>query len=89
MASRIVGEWKEQRRERELIADCDNRKLYAQQLLCQQIGRDHEQGLMECLEETGWGLQQVNIVVGTRSVKTEKWNEAMEKLVMPKAVYMG
>jgi len=41
----------QQRRERDLIADCDNRKLYAQQLLCQQIGRDLEQRLMECLEE--------------------------------------
>ena len=46
-----------------------------------------EQGLTECLEVTGLGLQRVNIVVGTKSVITEKWNEAMAKLAMPKAAW--
>jgi hypothetical protein len=29
----------------------------------------------------------VNIVIGTKSVITEKWNEAMAKLAMPKAAW--
>ena len=48
-----------------------------------------EQGLTECLEGTGWGLQRVNIVVGTKSVNVEKWNDAMAKLAMPKATWDG
>jgi len=49
-----------------------------------------EQGLTECLEGTGWGLQRVYIVVGTESVNVEKWNEAMAKLAIIAAKgYMG
>ena len=35
----------------------------------------------------GMGTQRVNIVVGTKSINTEKWNEAMAKLAMPKAAW--
>ena len=48
---------------------------------------DLETGLTECLGETEWQLQRVNLVVGTRSINTEQWNEAMKKLAMPKATW--
>ena len=31
----------------------------------------------------------MNLVVGTRSINTEQWNEAMKKLAMPKATWDG
>ena len=48
---------------------------------------DLETGLTECLGETEWQLQRVNLVVGTRSINTEQWNEAMKKLAMPKVTW--
>ena len=69
-----TSDWKEDNWER---ADARATEQYA----------DLEQGLTECLQETGWRLQRVNIVVGTKSVKTERCNEAMEKLAMPKAIW--